>query len=266
MDLCSQFINLSQRQVGYKETGDNITKYARWFDTTAWQWFNTKKNGVPGEAGGWCAIFICWLFAQNEILGKDKALKFLGCPDPKNNCAAGCGHLYDYMKAKGYKSSVDKAKPGDIIFFKNGSKCSHVGMIEKVDSTYLYTIEGNVSNMVKRCKRKRSAKTTIFGIMSPDWKAAEKLLGKTEEKPTAPDPVVVTQPTAPVTSSKPVYIVNTKTDPLMLRAAAYGSAPIIARMKKGSEVTYLGTTTAGWMKVKYKTMTGWAWKDYLKKK
>lgn len=264
MDLCNQFINLAQRQVGYKEDtskGANWTKYSRWFDTTAWQWFNTKKQNSE-----WCAIFICWLFAQNEILGKDKALKFLGCPAPKNNCAAGCGYLYDYMKAKGYQSSIDKAKAGDIIFFKNGSKCSHVGMIEKVDKTYLYTIEGNVSNMVKRCKRKRSAKTTIFGIMSPDWKAAEKLLGKTEEKTSAPASDVVTTPAAPVTSSKPVYIVNTKTDPLMLRAAAYGSAPIIARMKKGSEVTYLGTTTAGWMKVKYKTMVGWAWKDYLKKK
>lgn len=40
-----EFIKLSQSQVGYAETGSNITKYSKYFDTTAWQWFNTKKQG-----------------------------------------------------------------------------------------------------------------------------------------------------------------------------------------------------------------------------
>ena len=92
-----EILKLAKSQIGYKETGKNNTKYSNYFDVTAWQWFNTKKQGSE-----WCAIFICWLFTQ--VIGNKPALSFLGCPAPKNNCAAGCGYLYDYMKAKGYKS------------------------------------------------------------------------------------------------------------------------------------------------------------------
>ena len=88
MGYRNKVVNLAQRQVGYKESGKNQTKYARWFDNEAWQWFNTKKQGAE-----WCAIFVCWLIAQNEILGAKKALEFLGCPAPKNNCAAGVPFL-----------------------------------------------------------------------------------------------------------------------------------------------------------------------------
>ena len=255
MGYCEKVLNLAQRQIGYKETGKNDTKYARYFDIEAWQWFNTKKQGSE-----WCAIFICWLFCQNEILGPKKALIFLGCPEPKNNCAAGCGYLYDYMKKKGYQSSLDKAKPGDIIFFKSGSKCSHVGIVEKTDKTNIYTIEGNAGNMVKRVTHKRSSKTVYFGIMSPDYasldKAAEKPIEQLPDKPA---------PVTPAAPAKVIYQVNTKHDPLMLRCGGGTNFPIICRLPKGATVTYKGTTTGKWLKVQYKTMIGWAHGDCLKK-
>lgn len=255
MGYCEKVLNLASRQVGYKETGKNDTKYARYFDVEAWQWFNTKKQGSE-----WCAIFICWLFCQNEIIGPKRARIFLGCPEPKNNCAAGCGYLYDYMKAKGYQSSLDKAKPGDIIFFKSGSKCSHVGIVEKTDKTNIYTIEGNAGNMVKRVTHKRSSKTVYFGIMSPDYASLDKAAEKpVEQLPVKPAPVT---PAAP---AKVIYKVNTKHDPLMLRCGAGTNFPIICRMPKGATVTYKGTTTGKWLKVQYKTMIGWAHGDYLKK-
>ena len=255
MGYCEKVLNLASRQVGYKETGKNDTKYARYFDVEAWQWFNTKKQGSE-----WCAIFICWLFCQNEILGPKKARIFLGCPEPKNNCAAGCGYLYDYMKKKGYQSSLDKAKAGDIIFFKSGGKCSHVGIVEKVDKTNIYTIEGNASNMVKRVTHKRSSKTIYFGIMSPDYAALDKEASKPiEHLPDVPAPVT---PAAPKTYQMKV---TTNTDPLRLRSYASGSAPTICLMKKGSIVTYLGSSSGDWLKVRYKTMTGYAHKKYLTK-
>lgn len=159
--MCNKVINLAQRQVGYKETGTNQTKYARWFDNEAWQWFNTKKQGAE-----WCAILICWLFAQNEILGKEKARKFLGCPAPKNNLAAGAGYLWGYLCKRGWKIDKKGGLPGDIIFF--GSSCGHVGIIEKVDDKKYYTIEGNKSNQVKRCSYSRGS-TAIYGICRPAW-------------------------------------------------------------------------------------------------
>ena len=256
MGYCEKVLDLAKRQIGYKESGKNDTKYARYFDVEAWQWFNTKKQGSE-----WCAIFICWLFCQNEILGPKKARVFLGCPEPKNNCAAGCGYLYDYLKKKGYQSSLDKAKPGDIIFFKSGSKCSHVGIVEKVDKLNIYTIEGNAGNMVKRVTHKRSSKTIYFGIMSPDYASLDKADEKPiEQLPDTPAPVMA--PAAPKTYQMKV---TTNVDPLRLRSYASGSAPTICLMKKGSIVIYLGSSSGDWLKVKYKTMTGYAHKKYLTK-
>ena len=256
MGYCEKVLDLAKRQIGYKESGKNDTKYARYFDVEAWQWFNTKKQGSE-----WCAIFICWLFCQNEILGPKKARVFLGCPEPKNNCAAGCGYLYDYLKKKGYQSSLDKAKPGDIIFFKSGSKCSHVGIVEKVDKLNIYTIEGNAGNMVKRVTHKRSSKTIYFGIMSPDYASLDKQNEKPiEQLPDTPAPV-----TAPASPKTYQMKVTTNVDPLRLRSYASGSAPTICLMKKGSIVIYLGSSSGDWLKVKYKTMTGYAHKKYLTK-
>lgn len=255
MGYCEKILNLAARQIGYKETGKNQTKYSRYFDVEAWQWFNTKKQGSE-----WCAIFICWLFCQNEILGPKKALSFLGCPAPKNNCAAGCGYLYDYMKAKGYKSFIQNVKPGDIVFFKSGSKCSHVGIAEKVSGGKVITIEGNKDNMVKRVTHNISS-NIYFGVMSPDYASLDKELKPSEPVAVKPEPV-----TAPVTAPKTYQMkVTTKVDPLRLRSYASGSAPVICLMKKGSIVTYLGSSSGDWLKVKYKTMVGYAHKNYLTK-
>ena len=255
MGYCEKVLDLAKRQIGYKESGKNDTKYARYFDVEAWQWFNTKKQGSE-----WCAIFICWLFCQNEILGPKKARVFLGCPEPKNNCAAGCGYLYDYLKKKGYQSSLDKAKPGDIIFFKSAKKCSHVGIVESVNGSYITTIEGNKSDMVKRVKHDMRS-NIYFGIMSPDYASLDKQNEKpVEQLPDTPAPV--TAPSAPKTYQMKV---TTNVDPLRLRSYASGSAPTICLMKKGSIVTYLGSSSGDWLKVKYKTMTGYAHKKYLTK-
>ena len=248
--ICAQVLDLAKRQIGYKETGKNETKYARFFDVEAWQWFNTKKQGAE-----WCAIFICWLFAQDETLGQKQALSFLGCPAPKNNCAAGCGYLYDYMKAKGYKSDIQHVKPGDIVFFKSGSKCSHVGIAESVSNGKVITIEGNKDNQVKRVTHNISS-NIYFGVMSPDWSKAH--FYKQPEAPAA-------KPEAPAAPSNElkagdILIVSIKyaSSELMLRAYASGSAPVIQRMKKGWKVTYLGEKSGSWLKVRCNKLIGWA--------
>ena len=119
MDLKAKILNLASRQVGYKETGTNHTKYWSYFDDPkgAWQWFNTKKQGTE-----WCAGFICWLFCQNETLGPKEAYTFLGMPKNKDdNCAAACPYFWQYLKAKGYQVDKKSGQPGDIIFFNSKS-------------------------------------------------------------------------------------------------------------------------------------------------
>lgn len=161
--ICNRLLDLAKRQLGYKETGNNHTKYANYFDVAAWQWFNTKKQGAE-----WCAIFVCWLFCQNEILGPKQALTFLGCPSPKNNCAAGVPYFFDYLKNKGYKVDKSKGQPGDIIVLNNKK---HIGIIEKVENGSYITIEGNKGNYVAHGSYKITS-SYISGVFHPKWENA----------------------------------------------------------------------------------------------
>ena len=265
MGYKEQIVELAVSQIGYKEEGSNITKYAKYFDTTAWQYFNTKKQGVE-----WCAIFVNWLFAQ--VLTPDKARTFLGEPSPKNNCAAGVPYFWKYLSAKGYKTDVKKAQAGDIIFL-NSNK--HVGIVEKVDSSKIYTIEGNKSNAVKRSSYTFGS-SSIYGVCHPDWSAIEP---KPEPTPT-PEPTPAPTPSKKtvVKASQPArsysksyarsYKVCTKTDPLNMRDGAGTDYKVLTEVPKNYYVRCYGYYTNDWFYVRYETETtiyeGFCNKAYLK--
>jgi LysM repeat protein len=116
----------------------NITKYAR--DLAEISYFNGNKQGVA-----WCATFVCWCFYK--AYGKAAALKLLCQPTKAaNNAAAGCKHARNYFKNKG--KLYDTPKAGDQIFFYSSDKSdiSHTGLVYKVDSKKVYTVEGNTSS------------------------------------------------------------------------------------------------------------------------
>lgn len=143
-------INVALAEVGYleKETNksldnktanagdENYTKYSRDFDTKYPNFYNTKK-----QAAEWCDIFVDWCFVK--AFGVDAALKLLG--QPKKSCGAGCYWSANYYKQ--IKCFHTTPKVGDQIFYKDsrGEPC-HTGLVYKVDSTYVYTIEGNTSS------------------------------------------------------------------------------------------------------------------------
>ena len=68
-------------------------------------------------------------------------------------------------------------------------------------------------------------------------------------------------PDTPISNT---YKVNTITDPLRLREKPSLTAPIICLMKKGSIVTLIEDCGL-WYKVKYRSMVGYAYKEYLVK-
>ena len=172
MAIVDEMITLAQSQVGYAESplGSNHNKYAQYFDNNdgAWQWFNGKKQNVA-----WCAIWICWLFVMvlRPILGSaDKVRIWLKFPAPKNNCAAGCPYLWQYLVNRGWKVDKTKGQRGDIIFFN--AKCTHVGIIEKVENGKYYTIEGNKSNKVSRGTYAFNS-SSIYGLCRPNYSDIE---------------------------------------------------------------------------------------------
>lgn len=151
----SKVIAVAAAEIGYKEKANNsqlddktanagnknYTKYARDFDQKYPQWYNGKKNGFA-----WCDMFVDWCFLT--AFGYAKALELL-C-QPEKSCGAGCTYSAGYYKQKGQFYTSDP-KPGDQIFFGTSiSDCSHTGIVEKVDGSKVYTIEGNTSDQVAR--------------------------------------------------------------------------------------------------------------------
>ena len=115
----------------------NYTKYARDLDAIP-GFYNGRKNGFA-----WCDVFVDWDMVQ--AFGREAAQKLL-C-QPGKSLGAGCIYSANYYKAKG-QFHTSNPKPGDQIFFWNSSKTdvAHTGLVYKVDSLYVYTIEGNTSS------------------------------------------------------------------------------------------------------------------------
>lgn len=167
----------------------NITKYAR--DLAAIGYFNGNKQGVA-----WCATWLCWCFYK--AYGKAAALKLLCQPTKAaNNAGAGCKHARNYFKTKG--RLMDTPQPGDQIFFYSADKSSisHTGLVYDVDSTYVYTVEGNTSSAsgvvpnggaVAKKKYKLNY-SRIAGYGRPDYGTQEAAKPETPKAPeTAPIP------------------------------------------------------------------------------
>lgn len=121
----------------------NYTKYARDFDEKYPKWYNGKKNGFA-----WCDMFVDWCMLT--AFGYADALRLL-C-QPEKSAGAGCTYSLMYYEKQSRYHAKDP-KPGDQIFFSTAhskSNVSHTGLVEKVDGSKVYTIEGNTSDQVAR--------------------------------------------------------------------------------------------------------------------
>lgn len=166
----STVIAIAVAEIGYKEKAsnsnldnktanagsNNYTKYANYFDNECPNWYNGKKNGYA-----WCDMFVDWCF--HMAYGHEDALRLL-C-QPEKSAGAGCTYSYGYYKAKGQVGTTPRV--GAQIFFGNSANnLSHTGIVEKFDATYVYTIEGNTSDMVARRTYKRTD-SYVFGYGYP---------------------------------------------------------------------------------------------------
>lgn len=132
-------IDYAISQVGYKETPNNITKYAAEIDKNWPNFYNGKKQGAA-----WCDIFVDYCFLHN--FGYEKALDML-CQPPKS-CGAGCKFSAQYYKSAGRWHTTPM--PGDQIFFYVGGEINHTGIVTSFDGNKVYTVEGNSNDAVKK--------------------------------------------------------------------------------------------------------------------
>ncbi|MDY5349479.1 MAG: SH3 domain-containing protein [Candidatus Ventricola sp.] len=123
----------------------------------------------------WCAMFVAFCAHYAQIPDSD-------CPT-----SASCGTWKDELERMGVYRSADsgyRPQSGDIVFFTWAGKKgpSHMGIVERADSTTLYTIEGNVGG-VRRKERERNATVTGYGSMEAIMLRAGKLRAEEMREP-----------------------------------------------------------------------------------
>ena len=152
-------INIALAEVGYieKASGKNLyDKTANAGDKNYTKYGYEMHKIYPAVMdypAYWCGSYVDWCFYKT--FGVCNAKKVL------------CGDFDDYTVAAAqlYKNKgawyTSNPKRGDQVFFTNGKRICHTGLVYKVDSKYLYTCEGNTngSSGVERnggmvCKKK----------------------------------------------------------------------------------------------------------------
>lgn len=146
MTATDKVIGVAEAELGYLEkksnkdlddktanAGDkNYTKYNR--DMKAWA-------GSAGINDQWCQNFVDWVFitAFGLELAKKLIYTFTNYTPTGSNA---------FKKKNRYiKRGSGKPKRGDVIYFFNSTKgrIGHVGIVYRVTSSKVYTIEGNTS-------------------------------------------------------------------------------------------------------------------------
>lgn len=137
----NKVIKVANSQIGYLEKksnslldhftqnagNKNYTKYAREYQ---------KFAGVNLQGQAWCDMWVDYCFVT--AYGKSAAKQLLG------NFSAYTPTSAQYFKnMKRWHTS--NPQPGDVIFFENSTRINHTGLVVKVSSTRVYTIEGNTS-------------------------------------------------------------------------------------------------------------------------
>lgn len=122
-------------QVGYHESDDenDLSGSANGYSDY------TEYNNWFGRNVGWCAVFISWCARQT------------GIPESiiSNNATAD-GKGGNFGEKKIYSFSEHRPQKGDIIYISNDDdpEADHVGIVYKVDDTFIYAVEGNTTQQV----------------------------------------------------------------------------------------------------------------------
>lgn len=190
------FIQFVLQEEGYleKKNGDERYLYDKTANAGSANYTKYGKRmhdlypAVMDYPAYWCDAFVDAMFEAYWGISTAKSLL--------------CGNFDDYTinsaqlyKNKGqyYKSNPQK---GDQIFFRNSKRICHTGLVVKVDSTYVYTIEGNTSSAAGvvanggcvRQKKYAIKNSTIDGYGRPNYNAFITEASSTPAAPPASQP------------------------------------------------------------------------------
>lgn len=138
----TKLLQIAENEVGYLEKKSNSQLNDKTANAGSNNWTKygqdlIKEIGSPYSNGvAWCDMLVDWCFLK--AFGKDKAKELLGGWSAYTPTSA----QYFKNMNQWYTSAP---VVGDVIFFKNTSRICHTGLVYKVDSAKVYTIEGNTS-------------------------------------------------------------------------------------------------------------------------
>ena len=181
MNAVKDLIDTAQKWNGYLEKKsskglDDFTANAGSGNYTCFARDYKEHTNLNLQAQPWCAMFVSEVFVQ--AFGLETARKLL------------CGALYHYcptgvnqFKAAGRWS--DTPEPGAVIFFTNGTRAYHTGIVIEVTLTRIKTIEGNTSGASGviengggvRIKSYARNYHKILGYGIPDWSIVRPVAG-----------------------------------------------------------------------------------------
>lgn len=132
-----------------------------------------KHTGGSYQAQPWCAMFVSEIFVQ--VFGLETAKEMLG-GSLYHNCQTG---VNQFKRAGRWNHTPE---PGAVIFFTNGQRAYHTGIVVEVTASKIKTIEGNTSgasgvieNGGGVCRKTYSQSYgKILGYGLPDWSLAAK--------------------------------------------------------------------------------------------
>ena len=119
-----------------------------------WSWFGYDSHVE------WCACFVSWCADQTGYIDAGAIPMFSYCPTG-----------ISWFQSKGaWEGRNYTPSPGDIIFFdwQNDGESDHVGIVERVEDGYVWTVEGNSGDM---CRQKSypigSSVICGYGLLKP---------------------------------------------------------------------------------------------------
>lgn len=98
-----------------------------------------------GFPASWCMAFVYWCYKQVK---------------PANELVKSGGVLHVWNTAEKKYRVTGEPQPGDIFIMDFGKGLGHTGIVEKVDPTFIYTIDGNTNDSGSRegievCRKQR---------------------------------------------------------------------------------------------------------------
>lgn len=142
--MLEKVLTEAQKWVGYleKKSNSNLESFTDNAGYNNYTYFAKKYKeywNIDLQAQPWCAMWVSVIFRL--ALGKEIQTKIM---PPFYYCPTGVNQF----KSMG-RWYTSNPKAGDVIFFRSSSTSTsscHVGIVYKVDNSYVYTIEGNTSS------------------------------------------------------------------------------------------------------------------------